>query len=159
MQNVLPAWRQFLIFQSPHQLLSYTAGTGASIAAGLFLFVGLPRLLGQQTIPPDILAGTLAFCLAVSLRVPYEVQPIRWRVTAAFPDLMADRIARVLAGIDYLPDDRSRGSTLYRLALPRSLAWLRWRECAVEVRVQGGDITITGARIAVRHVQRALRQA
>lgn len=57
MHSVLPAWRQVLLFQSPRQLASHGAGTLATIAAGFFLFIGLPRLMGHGAIPPDILAG------------------------------------------------------------------------------------------------------
>ncbi|TWB31673.1 hypothetical protein [Nitrospirillum bahiense] len=159
MQSVLPAWRQILLFQSPRQLASYGAGTLAAIAAGLCLFIGLPRLVGHGAIPPDVLAGTLAFAIAISLRVPYEVQPVRWRVSSAYPGLLADRAAVLLASIDYLPAQRSGGRTVYRLAPIPSLSWLRWRECAVEVRVHGADVTIVGARIAVRHLHRALKNA
>ncbi|MEA1675133.1 hypothetical protein [Nitrospirillum sp. BR 11163] len=157
MRSVLPAWRQILLFQSPRRMASYGAGTLGGVAAGFFLFVGLPRLMGHGTIPSDILAGTLAFAIAISLRVPYEVQPVRWRLSSGYPGLVADRAAVLLARIDYLPAERSGERTLYRLAQAPSLAWLRWRECAVEVRVQGADVTITGARIAVRHLYKALK--
>ncbi|TWB33780.1 hypothetical protein [Nitrospirillum viridazoti] len=159
MHSVLPAWRQVLLFQSPRQLASHGAGTLATIAAGFFLFIGLPRLMGHGAIPPDILAGTLAFAIAISLRIPYEVQPVRWCVSSAYPGLFADRAAVILAGIDYLPVERAGGRTLYRLASGPSLPWLRWRECRVEVRVHGADVTIIGARIAVRHLRRALKSA
>ncbi|MEA1652386.1 hypothetical protein UAJ10_25675 [Nitrospirillum sp. BR 11164] len=159
MQSVLPAWRQVLLFQSPRQLASYAAGTLAAMAAGVFPFIGLPWLMGHGAIPPDILAGTVAFAIAVSLRIPYEVQPVRWRVSSACPGLVADRAAVLLASIDYLPAERANGRTLYRLAPAPSLSWSRWRECKVEVRVQDADVTIIGARIAVRHLHRALRRA
>ncbi|MDG3443824.1 hypothetical protein [Nitrospirillum amazonense] len=159
MHSVLPAWRQILLFQSPRQLASHGAGTLATIAAGFFLFIGVPRLMGHGAIPPDVLAGTLAFAIAISLRVPYEVQPVQWRVSSAYPGLFADRAAVLLASIDYLPAERADGRILYRLAPAPSLPWLRWRECRVEVRVHGADVTIIGARIAVRHLHRALKNA
>ncbi|EGY01289.1 hypothetical protein AZA_88805 [Nitrospirillum viridazoti Y2] len=157
MQCLLPRWRQVLIFQSPRQLLSHGAGTLGAATAGLLAFDGLLRLFGYGPLHADVIVGTLIGSLAGSLRAPYEVLPFQWRLITATPAIAAAKAAGVLAGIKYHPAERGGGRTLYRLAVPWYLAWLEWRESAVEVRVDGSDITITGARIAVRRLHQALQ--
>jgi hypothetical protein len=121
------------------------------------IFTGLLRLFGHGPLHADVIAGTLIGSLAGSLRAPYEVLPFRWRLTAAYPGIVAAKAADILAGIKYQPAERAGGRILYRLAVPWYLSWLEWRESAVEVRVEGPDVTITGARIAVRRLHHKAR--
>ncbi|TWB12248.1 hypothetical protein FBZ89_12626 [Nitrospirillum amazonense] len=157
MQCLLPRWRQVLIFQSLRQLVSHSAGTLGAVTAGLLVFNGLLRLFGYGTLHADVIVGTLIGGLAGSLRAPFEVLPFQWRLTTAYPAVAAAKAKGILAGIQYHPAEHSIGRTLYRLAVPGYLAWLEWRESAVEVRIEGHDITITGARIAVRRLHRVFQ--
>ncbi|MDG3443826.1 hypothetical protein [Nitrospirillum amazonense] len=157
MQCLLPRWRQVLIFQSLRQLLCHSVGTLAGVTVGLMIFNGLLRLAGQGPLHADVIAGTLIGSLAGSLRAPYEVLPFRWRLTAAYPGIVAAKATAILAGIKYQPAERAGDRILYRLAVPWCLSWLAWRESAVEVRVDGPDITITGAHVAVRRLHQALQ--
>ncbi|MEA1652388.1 hypothetical protein UAJ10_25685 [Nitrospirillum sp. BR 11164] len=157
MQCLLPRWRQVLIFQSPRQLVSHGAGTLGAVTGGLLVFNGLLRLFGYGPLHADVIVGTLVGSLAGSLRAPFEVLPFQWRLTTACPAIAAAKATGILAGIKYHPAERGVGRTLYRLAVPWYLAWLEWRESAVEVRVDGSDVTITGARIAVRRLHQAFQ--
>ncbi|MEE3622451.1 hypothetical protein UCD39_00370 [Nitrospirillum sp. BR 11752] len=153
---LMPPWRRVLLFQSFRQFLSYVACVSASTLAGMLILNGLTQLRGHDPLPVDIIAWTVIGSLIGSLRLAYRVMPCQWRLAAAHPGIIFNRAPDILAGIRYRATEHTAGRTLYRLSAPWYLRWPDSGENALELRVEGPDVIVTGARVAVARLRNAL---
>lgn len=143
-----PRWRCLIMFQSWSQFQSWAFFVVVSCVLIRLLFI----VLEADEIP---VGGLVIGAIFGSLWSVVSVIPASFTISPS-SRITVSSLADQLQGLNYIPAETRGGATVYRQNLSR---FLRWDEGNVEISVDPGLITVSGAQTIVRRLHRAMKAA
>jgi len=141
----LPAWRYWLLFQSPRQLASWIVLLLLSALA----LQSLALLAGVALLSTVVLLAALALGGLVSVVM---VLPARVTVSPS-SEVAVGRVIDELGFLRYTEVGARDNAVLYRQNLPR---FLRWEEGNIRLARDGADLVISGPMVNLSRLRRGL---